>query len=102
MLHYLYSDVAPHSLHNFAMLHLKVFRALRTGARWGNGRGGGHGARRGWRRVSGTGRCDWRGSLILFLNPIVTLLGRDRMVLVTTIERPKMCLDARSRRSSER
>ena len=45
MLHYLYSDVALHSLHNFAMLHLKVFRAFGTGARWGNRRGGGQGAR---------------------------------------------------------
>ena len=49
MLRYLYSDVALHSLHNFAMLHLKCFVLLGRGRGGGIGRGRGQGQGRGGR-----------------------------------------------------
>ena len=102
MLQYLYSDVALHSSHIFAMLHFEsVSRswdmgAVGNGVRWGMGYGGeqdrgsvekrgtvgGQGGRRGWRCVRG------RAARVAWFDRI--RIGWDRMFSVTIIERPKV------------
>ena len=73
MLHYLYSDVALHSLHNFAMLHLKVFRALRIGARWGPWGA----ARMAARQWDGALRLAWFAYIVSKSNRYVAWSGSD-------------------------